>query len=227
VVLLDLSLPDSEGLETLTKTHTSAPEVPVIVLTGLDDEAVGFEAVRRDAHDYLIKAEVTTALLSRAIRYAVERNRLLDQLEEARERKRGDEEIRSFERLSGSPESCVTARTFGLVALHEGQPEAFNQLVRQYGDLMDRALEQQAFKVDHEVSESLRSMAEDMGFRKAGPRDVVELHSTALNRRRTGDVPQKGRAYIEEGRVMVLELMGYLTTYYLKRAKIVNSQSKS
>ena len=94
VVLLDLSLPDSEGLETLAKTHTSAPEVPIIVLTGLGDEALGFEAVRRGAQDYLIKGEVTTALLSRAIRYAVERNRLLDQLEEARERKRRDEEIR-------------------------------------------------------------------------------------------------------------------------------------
>jgi ABC-type taurine transport system ATPase subunit len=74
---------------------------------------------------------------------------------------------------------------------------------------MDRALEQQAFKVDHKVSESLRSMAEDMGFLKAGPRNVVDVHSTDLNRRRAGAVSKKVRAYSEEGRVMVLELMGY------------------
>jgi hypothetical protein len=76
----------------------------------------------------------------------------------------------------------VTARTFGLVALHEGQLEAFSGLVRQYEDLMDRALEQQAFKVDHKVSESLRSMTISttftriavLGFLPGGSSDNVD-----------------------------------------------------
>ena len=219
VILLDLGLPDSQGLDSLERMHEQASETPIIVLTGLIDEDLGIDAVRRAAQDYLVKGELTPALLSRTIRYTVERSRLLTQLEEAKERERREKEIRSFEQLSRSPDGSVTARTFGLVALSEGQPEAFNELVRQYGDLMDRALEQQAFKVDHKVSESLLSMAEDMGFLKAGPRDVVEVHSTAIKRKRKGALPKKAQAYIEEGRVMVLELMGYLTSYYLRRAK--------
>lgn len=65
-----------------------------------------------------------------------------------------------------------------------------------------------------DISGNLRSIAEQMGFLKAGPRDVVEIHSTALQRK-TRDVPSaKARAYLEEGRMIVLELMGYLSSFY-------------
>ena len=79
---------------------------------------------------------------------------------------------------------------------------------------MDLALEQRSFRVEHNLSERLRSMAESIGFLKAGPRDVVQIHSTALKRRRSQATPQKAQAYAEEGRLMVLELMGCLTAYY-------------
>ena len=55
VILLDLGLPDSQGLETLSKTYAQAPEVPIVVLTGLDDEMLGVQAVNKGAQDYLIK----------------------------------------------------------------------------------------------------------------------------------------------------------------------------
>lgn len=78
VVLLDLGLPDSQGLETLTKTYDQAPEVPIIVLTGLNDETLGVQAVNKGAQDYLIKGQVDKNLLVRTIRYAIERKRAED-----------------------------------------------------------------------------------------------------------------------------------------------------
>ncbi len=77
VVLLDLSLPDSRGLETFVKTHAQAPEVPIILLTGLEDELLAVEAVQKGAQDYLGKAyvQLDSILLVRAIRYAIERKR--------------------------------------------------------------------------------------------------------------------------------------------------------
>ena len=75
VVLLDLGLPDSQGLETLGKTYALAPEVPIVVLTGLDDEILGVQAVNRGAQDYLTKGQVDKNLLVRTIRYAIERKR--------------------------------------------------------------------------------------------------------------------------------------------------------
>src|SRR5262245_27263715 len=75
VVLLDLSLPDSAGLDTFACLHAAAPEVPVVVLSGLDDETVAVRAVQAGAQDYLLKGRVESDLLVRAVRYAIERQR--------------------------------------------------------------------------------------------------------------------------------------------------------
>jgi signal transduction histidine kinase len=76
VILLDLSLPDSQGLETFTKVYQHAPQTPIVVLTGLDDETVASLAVRQGAQDYLRKSEITGRSLVRAIHFAVERQRV-------------------------------------------------------------------------------------------------------------------------------------------------------
>jgi len=73
VVMSDLSLPDSHGLDTFEKLHTAAPQVPVIVLSGLDDETLAVETVQRGAQDYLVKGRADTHLLVRSIRYALKR----------------------------------------------------------------------------------------------------------------------------------------------------------
>ena len=80
VILLDFGLPDSLGLDTFTTLYTQAPEVPIVVLTALSDEAVAVEAVQAGAQDYLVKGQVTGNLLVRALRYAVERQHLLTAL---------------------------------------------------------------------------------------------------------------------------------------------------
>lgn len=79
VVLLDLNLPDSMGLDTLHRM-AGVVELPVIVLTGLEDEDMGIEALRAGAQDFLVKGHMFGALLQRAIRYAMERHRLLMEL---------------------------------------------------------------------------------------------------------------------------------------------------
>ena len=76
VVLLDLSLPDSAGLDTLTSVSGKAPGLPIVVMTGLEDESVAVRALQAGAEDYLIKGQAEGGLLARAIRYAIERKRI-------------------------------------------------------------------------------------------------------------------------------------------------------
>ncbi|MEJ2683112.1 MAG: PAS domain S-box protein [Candidatus Sulfobium sp.] len=80
VVLLDLGLPDSQGIETLTSTIQKAPGIPVVVMTGMMDEAVGIKAVNEGAQDYLIKGQTDGNILARSIRYAVERKKVQEAL---------------------------------------------------------------------------------------------------------------------------------------------------
>jgi diguanylate cyclase (GGDEF)-like protein len=80
VVLLDLMLPDSEGLATFEQISAFAPDVPVVVLTDLNDEATAMASVRGGAQDYLVRGEADRRGLVRALRYAIERHRLLSAL---------------------------------------------------------------------------------------------------------------------------------------------------
>ncbi len=82
-ILLDLSLPDSRGFETLEKFMTRFPDANVIVLTGMKDKKLGVEAVKAGAQDYLVKGGFDSDWLARALRYSIERNRFLKRLEEA------------------------------------------------------------------------------------------------------------------------------------------------
>jgi signal transduction histidine kinase len=81
--LLDLSLPDSQGLETVAQLRQFAPTLPIVVLTGLDDEQMALKAVSNGAQDYLVKGSITTEILVRVIRYAIERGRILKQLQDS------------------------------------------------------------------------------------------------------------------------------------------------
>ncbi len=74
LILLDLSLPDAQGLDTFYHVHCQTPHIPIIVLTGLEDELIGIEAVQSGAQDYLIKGQVLPGLLGRSIKYAIERH---------------------------------------------------------------------------------------------------------------------------------------------------------
>ena len=85
VILLDLSLPDSSGVDTLHRVRERVPRVPIVVLTGLDDDALARELVKQGAQDYLKKGEVDGALLIRSMLYAIQRNRLLSELQKAKD----------------------------------------------------------------------------------------------------------------------------------------------
>jgi PAS domain S-box-containing protein len=91
VILLDLGLPDAHGLKTFDQIHALTPLVPIIVLTGQDDDELAVEAVRRGAQDFLVKGQFGSGLLRRSLHYAIERNRMLIDLRRAEEALRASE----------------------------------------------------------------------------------------------------------------------------------------
>ncbi|WP_369731436.1 bacterio-opsin activator domain-containing protein [Natrarchaeobius versutus] len=94
LVLLDLNLPDSEGLRTLETVSERGDETPIVVLTGLRDQQVGVRAIQRGAEDFLVKDEVTSELLVRTIHHAIERAR------QKRQRRQQREQLEALNRLN-------------------------------------------------------------------------------------------------------------------------------
>ncbi len=108
LVLLDLGLPDSTGVETFTQLHREFPDLPVVVLTGLEDETLGLELVQAGAQDYLVKGKVGSLLLSRTVRYAIERKRAVTE----RERLIGElqDALAKVKTLSGLVPICASCK---------------------------------------------------------------------------------------------------------------------
>lgn len=86
VILLDLNLPDSQGTETIQRVVSHAPHVPILVLTGKADDSVALAAVRTGAQDYIVKGEIDSHALTRALHYAIERHHVLTALRESRQK---------------------------------------------------------------------------------------------------------------------------------------------
>jgi diguanylate cyclase (GGDEF)-like protein len=122
VVLLDLSLPDGHGLETLSRTHSHASGTPIVVLTGLNDETLAVRAVQEGAQDYLVKGEVDSNLLARSLRYAIERQRMIAQLKRAREQER---HMANHDALTGLPNRQLFYDRLGQAIVHShGEEES-------------------------------------------------------------------------------------------------------
>jgi serine phosphatase RsbU (regulator of sigma subunit) len=116
-VLLDLKLPDAEGLDTVVRLRAQAPDTPLIVLTGLDDEAAGVAAVDAGAQDYLVKGEVDGAQLARAIRYSIVRRQAADAQQQLR---LADVQAREIVRLERglAPRPLISDSTVWIASLY-------------------------------------------------------------------------------------------------------------
>jgi signal transduction histidine kinase len=128
VVLLDLSLPDSTGFDTFRTVRTAAPGVAIVVLSGLDDQDLAVRAVQEGAQDYLVKGQVDGGTLLRAMRYAVERQRL-ERLRRDLERQR-DEFFSSVSHDLRTPVAAIKA-AIGVVLANEpsNMPPALHRLL--------------------------------------------------------------------------------------------------
>ena len=120
VALLDLTLPDNSGLKTFTDLKAAAPEVPVLIITGMNDESVALRAVREGAQDYIVKGELNPRTLERSVRYATERKASVDTLRLAlADLKRTHEDLKAAQLKLVQAEKLEAVSTFAAGVAHE------------------------------------------------------------------------------------------------------------
>lgn len=126
---------------------------------------------------------------------------------------RTQQEIDSVAQLN-SPSAPVTGQLFGAQALYQSQPRLFERLSAEYRALLDQAVAQRPFGEWRERSEALRRLAAQLGTLRVVPRDIIELHVRTMRAIMDDESNLKAEVYAEEGRLAVLELMGYLASFY-------------
>ncbi len=211
VILLDRFLPDCQTDDHVRVAIAAWSGTPVVVLTGLDDEEWGMNALGWGAQDFLLKDQLGPNDLERSLLYAIERKRLTDTLEGQRQSVARDHEQQAYERLGGE---SVAASLLGVGALSESIPERYGELVEAYAVVLDQSIEASVFRTAGRASRDLRELGQHLGFLRATPRDLMQLHSRAIELRVAGKDPGTIEKYAAEGRFLVIELMGELVYYY-------------
>lgn len=214
LAILDLNLPDTEGLATLESLYAAAPSVPIIVLTGLDDADLGLKAIQVGAQDFLVKGDLNPELVRRSVRYALERHKILMRLEAVEYEAQQARERGSLERLAAPPLASTSARAFQVTRLHDGAPLQFSDIVNEYGELLEAAVNQTVTQADLNVPPRLKQLAVRLGRLKVAPRDVIDIHLSAMKARTANMTGRKAKAMSTEGRIVLLEMMGYLAGEY-------------
>lgn len=123
-------------------------------------------------------------------------------------------------RVLADATTSVTAELFGALSLGERAPSESLELLRRYGALLDQAFHRRVYREPADsISVELRAIAERLGELLASARDVAELHAQALKTRTRALTPAKARAYVDEGGLLALELMGHLVSIYRRHAR--------
>ncbi len=173
VLLLDLTLPDSMGPETFLRARVEAPSLPIVVMTSIDDEAIGLEAVRHGIQDYLIKGQLDGRQTGRAIRYAIERKRSEEAIkaaEEALQQEKDQLEVKVRERTASL---SVVNQALESEILQRQRAEQAHQLVQRR---LSEAQETERGRISRELHDRLGQ-------------DLTALKLGLQNMRRHGPFP--------------------------------------
>ena len=239
LILLDVKMPGMNGYETAELIHNKEGfrEIPIIFLTAYDRSDEGMKrAYSLGAVDFIFKPIIPDMLKSKVnvfVQLHRKNEESLQQAEEtARERERAEKLAADIERLKRerlsleemvSSSKSTTASVYGLKPMREGTPDIFKRMVQQYALLLETALKEQIYKVEYDTRMKLHELAHELGLVKAGPRDIVDIHLESIDRMTKGFSQSRKGAYEEEGRFLLIELMGYLVSAY--RTKAFGSQN--
>jgi two-component system cell cycle sensor histidine kinase/response regulator CckA len=206
IVLLDLSLPDESGLRTVTRARAAAPDVPIVVLTGLNDEEFAIKAVREGAEDYLVKGQIGGALMVRSVRYAIERHRLMNDRKRAEEALLASQEY-ALNIINSSLDMIIAVDTQRrIVEFNPAAQKAFGYRLEEiYGKHISElyASQEEGAIIHRETMEQGYCVREVMNVRKTGEVFPCLLTACALRNARGEAVGFMGisRDFTERRRV--------------------------
>ena len=213
-ILCGFELLDEQALFALKSARAHAHNLPIVVLCRMRDDSCGISALRAGAQDCLNKDEVESVMLSRSIVYGVERARIPGIAPESAKRGDTEDEVDSWVALCAP--APVARKSLGQRPFKEAAPSLFADLVGRHTKLLEFSLEERVMKTNKGVADELKNLAQQLGSNGAGPRDIIELHATAISAKLKGQPPVKAKAIVVEGRVLLIKLMGDLASYYRK-----------
>lgn len=215
LVLLDLGLPDSDGLDSLLRIVEHAPDVPVVVVTGTQEWGFADKALRVGAPDYLVKGEYRSADLWRTVRHTMARHRfMMERLDLFLQKQAHARDLGRLDEMEDLSLSRAASRSMKRYPMAQTLPIRFDNAVTTYMSILNDAIEESGLEVHHNVSGRSRELATNLGRLRATPRDVVVIHLEAMRRATEEADRERALALIDIARTQLVELMGHLASHY-------------
>jgi DNA-binding NarL/FixJ family response regulator len=214
LIVVDLDALSQESTFAVVRRLGEAfPAVPLVaVATDCSDEltiaalqAGADECLRKDASRDAARHGFDHAMAHASSKAAMDERRI--QAEH-------DRELRGLSTLCGPSPLPITERSFGMVSLASRAPQQFAKLVRIYGVVLDAAMQHRSMKHEGDLTVELSDLADQLGMLGAGPRDVIDLHKAVIAAGIQGQGSRRAKTYLEESRLLLLQLMGYLVSFY-------------
>jgi len=192
LILLDLALPDSDGLETFLRVVEAEPDLPLVVLSGMDDVALAIEIVQLGAQDYLVKGHVDNHLLIRSLQYAIERKRIQIQIKRANDQL----EFRVRERTDALLQ--MNGKLQQEIAVRRAAEDALTESNRQLAAAMEVMQATQREIIQRERMNALGRMANGIAHDfNNGLAPIVGFSELLLNKPDLLSEPEKVRTYLQ------------------------------
>lgn len=222
VVLLDLGLPDSDRRDTLKRLREVDDAVATVIISGGLDAAEELASLRDGAQEVVRKDADLVDLLPRLLEKAVARQQRLAEAhrQQRRERRLREETEASVRWLSELRDATSSAseRALGIASPLDSIPDARPVLTEAYGELLDLVVRRAMYRDEPQAGPRVRAFAEQLAELKAGPREVAEIHTLALRHREEHHADPMPELMRSEGRLLLVEVMGYLVTAYRTQA---------
>ncbi len=217
-ILLDLFLSDSQGIDSLKKIVTVAPDVPVVITTGADDEYTAFKALREGAQDYLVKHDLNATVLCKALLFAIERRDILLKMEKVKEHEFNErdkkEAIRAYHHFLALSQ-VINVNNDDKQSL---DGEKLQDYVSEYRDITYKYIHALRIK-EERPTDLVRDFAQRLASIRINARDIIRIHLTLLNDFSQRAMPDAERAFSNDARLVLVELMGNILDIYLKYCK--------
>lgn len=219
VILLDLALPDSVGIETFEKVMRLVPHVPIIVLTGNNDEELGLEAISKGAQEYLVKGELNAKQLVRTIRYSIQRKEFQTALSEAEKRLRmANEELEESNGIKDLLLDIIThdlkgsaSTIMGLAQLQESRngKDNLTSIIRESSDSMVKVIENTAVLAKTTNGEEIEM--EKLDLCEIIQRSILEFNALLEDSGRNIVFSHSSPIYVKANRIIAEVLKNYIS----------------
>ncbi len=232
VILLDIRMPIMDGFETaeLIRKNPTSRDTPIIFVTAEINykENQIARANSLGAIDFILKDYLSDTLKTRVVMFAdlYRQAQALKQQKDAREEEAKElrTALESLQLLVGWQDGTITAQMNGVGPLRQRSPDSFTVLQSEYGSLLDAYLKAMGYG-QSPPRDKINSLADRIGSLGGGPRDVIDIHLRSVMHKCQDVHPMREKAYAIEGRLLALELMGYLVDFYRRPSVLHQSYS--